>query len=198
MNKFVHSIGLIVLITILNVDISYGRSDQGVTLLCPNGGEELFWDSTYTIRWWFSAPGNPNIYDYLLSLSIDGGQSYPYPITGVVNPDSGTMEWIIPQISSTTCRVLIQVDSAGVNVGWDVSDGNFTISETGVEENGGLNIPNTSIGATIFSGPLLLHESKNCEVFDITGRVVMPDKIKPGIYFVEIDGKITRKVVKIR
>jgi hypothetical protein len=53
-------------------------------------------------------------------------------------------------------------------------------------------------GTTIFSGPLLLPEGENCRVFDITGRVVMPDKIKPGIYFVEVDGQIIKKVVKIR
>jgi hypothetical protein len=53
-------------------------------------------------------------------------------------------------------------------------------------------------GATIFSGPLQLPKNKNCRVFDITGRVVMPDKIKPGIYFIEIDGRITGKVIKIR
>jgi hypothetical protein len=52
--------------------------------------------------------------------------------------------------------------------------------------------------ATIFSGPLLLPEGKKCRVFDITGSVVTPDKIRPGIYFVEIDGQITQKVVKVR
>lgn len=52
--------------------------------------------------------------------------------------------------------------------------------------------------ATIINGPLLLPEGKKCKVFDIMGRVVMADKIKPGIYFIEIDGKITRKVVKVR
>jgi len=52
--------------------------------------------------------------------------------------------------------------------------------------------------STIFRGPLRLPEGRSCRVFDIAGRVVMPDKMKPGIYFVEIDGKITRKVVKVR
>ena len=52
--------------------------------------------------------------------------------------------------------------------------------------------------ATIFSGPLLLPEGINCRVFDITGRTVVPEKIKPGIYFIEIDGVIMQKVVKIR
>ncbi len=56
----------------------------------------------------------------------------------------------------------------------------------------------TTIGSTIFCGPLQLPEGKQCKVFDIMGRVVMSDKIKPGVYFIEIDGKITRKVVKVR
>ena len=34
--------------------------------------------------------------------------------------------------------------------------------------------------------------------FDITGRVVEPDKIQPGIYFVEVDGVVAQKVVKVR
>ncbi len=53
-------------------------------------------------------------------------------------------------------------------------------------------------GPTVISGPILQPDGKNCKIFDITGRVVVPDKIKPGIYFVEIDGKITRKIIKIR
>ncbi len=52
--------------------------------------------------------------------------------------------------------------------------------------------------ATIFNGPLILPESKKCIIFDITGRVVLPYNIKPGIYFVEIDGVISHKVIKIK
>jgi len=55
-----------------------------------------------------------------------------------------------------------------------------------------------TLHATIFRGPLHLPEGKTCRVFDITGRVVEPDKITRGIYFVEIDNKIVQKVVKIR
>jgi hypothetical protein len=54
------------------------------------------------------------------------------------------------------------------------------------------------ITANIFHGPLLLPEGKKCKVFDITGRVVQPDKIQPGIYFIEVDGVVTQKVVKVR
>ena len=54
------------------------------------------------------------------------------------------------------------------------------------------------ITATIFSGPLQLPEGKKCKVFDITGRVVEPNKITRGVYFIEIDGVVTQKVVKVR
>ena len=67
-----------------------------------------------------------------------------------------------------------------------------------VKETKGNVITNHTFGASIINGPLLLPEGKTCKIFDITGRVVMPDKIKPGIYFIEIDGKITQKVVKVR
>jgi hypothetical protein len=52
--------------------------------------------------------------------------------------------------------------------------------------------------ATILSGPLRLPKEKTCRVFDITGRVVAPEYITPGIYFIQVDRKIVRKVVKIR
>lgn len=67
-----------------------------------------------------------------------------------------------------------------------------------IEEDEISTIKTNDFGATIVNGPLLLPEGKNCKVFDIMGRVVAPDKIKPGIYFIEIDGQITKKVVKVR
>ncbi|MGB3340865.1 MAG: hypothetical protein WBB37_05235 [bacterium] len=70
--------------------------------------------------------------------------------------------------------------------------------EPGVEEQEAAIAVGKNNGVTIFSGPLVLPKDRNCRVFDITGRVISPDKIKPGIYFIEVDGKISRKVVKIR
>ncbi len=68
--------------------------------------------------------------------------------------------------------------------------------EVGVEERN--TIVKSITSGTIFSGPLQLPEGKNCKIFDITGRVVLPQHIKPGIYFIEIDGQIRQKVLKIR
>ena len=52
--------------------------------------------------------------------------------------------------------------------------------------------------ATILSGPLSLPRGGKCRVYDINGRVVEPDQVSRGIYFIELDDKIVQKVVKIR
>ena len=52
--------------------------------------------------------------------------------------------------------------------------------------------------STILAGSLELPESKKCKVFDITGRAVDPTTLTRGIYFIEIDGVVTQKMVKVR
>jgi len=68
----------------------------------------------------------------------------------------------------------------------------------GIEEENTCSIRDNDVYTTIFSGHLVLPSGKKCKIFDITGRVVMPDKIRPGIYFVEVEGKITQKIIKIK
>ncbi len=82
--------------------------------------------------------------------------------------------------------------------GFDFDFATIKYSCTGVEESRTTQIKHSSLTTTIFSGPLHLPEGKNCRVFDITGRVVEPDKITRGIYFIEVDGVVTQKVVKVR
>lgn len=71
-------------------------------------------------------------------------------------------------------------------------------SPTGVAEDRLILKDGNEITATIFSGSLQLPEGKKCKVFDITGRVVAPEKVQPGIYFIEVDGVVIQKVVKVR
>ena len=68
----------------------------------------------------------------------------------------------------------------------------------GIEENNSHSIEKADFSATIFNGPLQLPKDRSCRVFDITGRQVMLDNMKPGIYFIEVDGTITQKVVKVK
>ncbi len=52
--------------------------------------------------------------------------------------------------------------------------------------------------STVFRSTLQLPKDKSCKVFDITGREMKPHLLAPGIYFIEIDGKIAQKVIKVR
>ena len=54
------------------------------------------------------------------------------------------------------------------------------------------------IRATVLDGPLHLPAATQCRVLDIAGRVVEPDKMQPGIYFIQIDGLVVQKVIKLR
>ena len=54
------------------------------------------------------------------------------------------------------------------------------------------------LGATIFSGPLQLRAGKKCRVYDIVGRIVEPNRITRGVYFIELEGRISHKVIKVR
>jgi YVTN family beta-propeller protein len=72
-----------------------------------------------------------------------------------------------------------------------------------IRDNVGIEEEHVALGnrvyaSTIFSGLLLLPEGKTCKIYDITGRVVEPTNVQPGIYFIEVDGVVTRKVVKVR
>lgn len=72
------------------------------------------------------------------------------------------------------------------------------VGPPGVREDSNSHAGTATYGATIFSGPFIFPEGSNCRVYDITGRTVSPDKAKPGIYFIESDGKVVQKIIRIR
>jgi hypothetical protein len=92
----------------------------------------------------------------------------------------------------------IYVTGGSMGSGTDLDYATIKYSSTGIREDIVTRVKNSHLHTTIFSGPLQLPEGKKCKVFDITGRVVEPSKIQPGIYFVEIDNKVVQKIVKIR
>jgi hypothetical protein len=51
---------------------------------------------------------------------------------------------------------------------------------------------------TIISGPINLSDAREYRIYDITGRIVHSQTLRQGIYFLEIDGAIVSKVVKVR
>ena len=70
--------------------------------------------------------------------------------------------------------------------------------EGGIARQEDLQVSRNDRGASMFSGPLILPEGKTCRVFDITGRQIHTLDPAPGIYFIQIDGEIRQKIIKIR
>ncbi|UCF70519.1 MAG: hypothetical protein JSW49_10030 [candidate division WOR-3 bacterium] len=54
------------------------------------------------------------------------------------------------------------------------------------------------LSASIVTGPLRLPDGHRFRVYDIAGRQVSATDPAPGVYFVEIDGELVGKVVKVR
>jgi hypothetical protein len=52
--------------------------------------------------------------------------------------------------------------------------------------------------STFVQGPLTLPEGTSARVFDITGRQIHTLNPAPGIYFIEVDGEIKNKVIKVK
>lgn len=177
-------------------------NDNGDTIWIRNyGGEFTEWaysvkqtaDNCYIVAGWTDSYGGTygsNI--YLVKLDEWGDTMW----TGVYAKDTNEVAFDMQIISDGSYIIVGSTNSYGAG-GEDV----YLIKtepDVGVEEKKTTIAVKKNYGATIFSGPLLLPEGINCKVFDIAGRVVIPNKIRPGIYFIEIDGKITRKVVKVR
>ncbi len=69
---------------------------------------------------------------------------------------------------------------------------------TGIEETWVVSKKDHSFGATIISGPLRLPKDEKSIVYSSIGRIVRPNHLTPGIYFIEINGQFVKKIVKVR
>jgi len=178
------------------------------------------YDSMGVEQWVARYNGPDNDHDKAYAIALDNssnvyitGESYglgTYLDYVTVKYNSlGVEQWVV-RYNGTGSQYdyanAIAVDNTG-NVyitgfsygsGTDYDYATIKYSSTGIREDMVTRVKSSYLRATIFSGPLQLPEGKKCKVFDITGRVVEPDKIQPGIYFIEIDGVVTQKVVKVR
>ncbi len=189
---------------------SSGASAMDVWLIRTDVKGDTLWMSTYggdSIDVGFSVQQTSDS-GYIVvgyTYSFGAGGSDVWLIKTAANSDTlwtrtyggilDDMSWSVQQTSDSGYIVVGGTESYGAG-GSDVWLLKIA-PEPGIEEDKVESVKSSHFGATIFSGPLLLPEGKKCKVYDITGRVVAPDKMQPGIYFIEVEGKITQKVVKV-
>jgi uncharacterized delta-60 repeat protein len=141
-----------------------------------------------------SSMGNGTSNDFtVISLTTAGETNWVYRYYGLVG-DYGDFATSI--VYGADSNIYIAGQSTGSGTGQDF----IVISlspDYGVKEENTI-IRKNIYNATILCCPLILPYDIKCKVFDITGRMVMPDKIKPGVYFIQIDNKIIQKVVKVK
>ncbi len=73
-----------------------------------------------------------------------------------------------------------------------------TAPDVGIEDNNTPDIRYEHLPATIITGQLSLPFLDNYRIYDISGRIVTQNTLAKGIYFVEAEGQIVQKIVKVR
>jgi len=105
-----------------NIYLITGKTNPGITVTSPNGGENLLADSTYNITWTsYMTSGTLKI-----NYSINNGQNWTEITAGT--PDDGIYEWTVPDTPSDSCLICIS-DSTPVALS-DTSDAVFIISSS--------------------------------------------------------------------
>lgn len=72
------------------------------------------------------------------------------------------------------------------------------IGSVGVQEHAAIPGRVEARPTTIISGSFNIPAARKYRIYDIAGRIVQPEALGQGIYFLEIDGEIQSKIVKIR
>jgi hypothetical protein len=97
--------------------------DPVVTVVDPNGGEELQGGESYDVEW--TASDNVGVTSTTILLSIDGGSTYPTTIASgaLTSPHA----WDVPDVDESSCRIKVVCVDAATNEGSDESDEDFVI-----------------------------------------------------------------------
>ncbi len=146
---------------------------EAVRLLRPNGGENFIGGDQEIIKWRTFYP--PRCDSLSLLFSRDNGRSYEIIASGIPGTDTSSL-WSVPNISSDSCR--IKIIAYGPGWQYDESDGLFSITPTGMEENQRslfppLQIyPNPNKGVIKIRYSLPKREDTRIEICDASGRQI--------------------------
>jgi hypothetical protein len=112
-------------------NLTIETTNPTVTLSKPGSGETLAATAGYNITWEAADEYGLKANPVTLYLSSNNGSSWSTIQSGIAYvTGEGTYGWTVPSVSSSQCRVSIEVEDQAGNKGYDMNDGTFTISNT--------------------------------------------------------------------
>ncbi|MFO7914108.1 MAG: C1 family peptidase [Candidatus Krumholzibacteriales bacterium] len=168
-----------------------------VTLMSPNGTEELYYTQEEEITW--AASDNDTVSEVDILLSCDGGAAFADTIAcGEVN--DGSFAWTVPDSSSAECVIRIVARDPSGLAQYDDSDQFFSIHSVTDSENRDAirrfalssNIPNPFNPLTRIDFNVPRQARVRISVYDIRGRLVatlVDREFSPGSYHTVWNGK---------
>jgi hypothetical protein len=168
-----------------------------VTVIDPNGGEQLIGQDVVEITW--SASDNIGVTGIDILRSWDGGLTFPDSIASD-EPNDGSFMWTVPDSSSETSRIRVVAKDAAGLAWYDDSDGDFSVDAVaGVTESPASklfaleqNVPNPFSPATRIAYTIPRASRVGLGIYDISGRLVrqlVDDDLPAGDYIIIWDGK---------
>ena len=154
-------------------DEQFSLTPPYITVIYPNGGEELETSDRIGIIWESHGYSSVDI-----SFSVDGGESWN-ELTTDFNASIGKYDWDPPNVTTRLC--LVKVSAASEPDTYDTSDGVFDLINnviTDVDEimpetfSVRQNYPNPFNPSTTITYSLPDGDYTRIEVFDVTGRIV--------------------------
>ncbi|MGA9772383.1 MAG: hypothetical protein WBV94_25345 [Blastocatellia bacterium] len=117
-------------------DTNFTISDAGVgvTITAPVGGVTLFQGTTFNITWDVPVALRPQLKGFDVFFASDGTNFVPITAVDPTNPALGptvfTLAWTVPNICTTTAKILVRATSITNAISISTS-GAFTIAERG-------------------------------------------------------------------
>ncbi len=148
-----------------------------VTVLAPNGGEEILGNDVVEITW--SASDNVGVTGIHILRSWDGGMTFPDTIASD-EPDDGSFMWTVPDSTNGTSRIKIIVEDAAGLAWYDDSDADFSVEAlSGMPDRvaPGLfaldqNVPNPFSPVTQIAYTIPTASRVMLGIYDVSGRLV--------------------------
>jgi len=195
---------------VLGMTNSYGAGGYDVWLIRIDNTGDTLWTRTYGTSGWDEC--------YSLSKTPDGGYvmaGYSGPVFSaegyILKVDSaGNVIWsstIGGEEDDFLRDIKPSIDGGYIIIGntcsYGVGESDIWLIKTAPDTLGFLETSptkarQTTYSSTILTGPLVLPTGMDVKIFDITGRQIHTINPTPGIYFIEIDGKIRQKIIKIK